>query len=431
MPEQYRVDENIVDIIQSQYSRVLDNAGLNVADPIAANVGFFNNTGKVYAEPMKLGRTVIFFTRPNLNLRSEFNLQRSRIFSYYRSNPLGCTLMRQLMFPDLAGKMFYALYGTNRKDNQIPVRGSCGDDKIGNETIIEGVNSLPIVRTNFIPLLSNACIGTSGGKDIILEFSTTKGNFSGGKLRYAEGIDDTLTVGELTCEFEDMYHSPLLVIFYIWIMYMHYVSKAICDPEWAYIVHRIIDYTCSIYIFMLGTDNQTIIRWVRYSGCFPINIPFTAIQHSKDANTEALRNISINMAYNFMCPMDPVVLSEFNMISGPSLYERLTKYYGLDDELINSFIGEHSLSLDNAATILTKYGPKYEGTIGSNTLPLRRVEPVGAVTIRGEESYATGYEGLINGDAYNPLLKNRANGLIVNNFYGVPYITEGNRLMFL
>lgn len=429
MAEQYRVDEDIVDVIQTQYAKVLDNAGLNVADPIAANVGFFNNSGKVYAEPMKLGRTVIFFTRPNLNLRREFNIQRSRIFSYYRSNPLGCALMRELMYPDLAGKMFYALYG--KEDNHIPVRGTCGDSKIGNETIIEGVNSLPIVRSNFIPLLSNACTSTSGGRDIILEHYDTKGNFSGDRLRYAGGIDDTLTVGELTCEFEDMYHSPLLLIFYIWIMYMHYVSKAICDPERAYIIHRIIDYTCSIYIFMLGTDNQTIIRWVRYSGCFPVNIPFTVIQHSKELNTEALRTLSINMAYNFMCPMDPVVLSEFNMISGPSLYERLDKYYGLSDEVINSFIGEHSLSLVNAATILSEYGPKYEGRIGSNTLPLRRVEPIEGVSITGEDKYSTGYEGLINGEGFNPLLKNRANGLISNNFYGVPYITEGNRLMFL
>jgi hypothetical protein len=339
--------------------------------------------------------------------------------------------MRELMYSNLAGKMCYALYGEGRNDNRIPLRGSCGDFKIGNETIIEGVNSLPIVRTNFIPLLSNACVSTSGGRDIILDHIDTKGNYSGDRLRYAGGIDDTLTVGEIMCEFEDMYHSPLLIIFYIWIMYMHYVSKAICDPEWAYIVHRIIDYTCSIYIFMLGTDNQTIIRWVRYSGCFPINIPFTVIQHSKELNTEALRTLSINMAYNFMCPMDPVVLSEFNMISGPSLYERLKYHYTLSDEVINSFIGEHSLSLVNAATILSEYGPKYEGTIGSNTLPLRRIEPVKGVVIKGEDKYATGYEGLINGEGFNPLLKNRANGLIENNFYGVPYITEGNKLMFL
>jgi hypothetical protein len=44
---------------------------------------------------------------------------------------------------------------------------------------------------------------------------------------------------------------------------------------------------------------------------------------------------------------------------------------------------------------------------------------------------STGYEGTPDGDGINPFLINRANGLIQNNFYGVPYIVEGNKLMFL
>jgi hypothetical protein len=249
-------------------------------------------------------------------------------------------------------------------------------------------------------------------------------------LRYAGGLDESLTVGEITCEFEDMYYSPIMIIAYIWIMYMHYVGKAICDPEWSYIVHRIIDYSCSIYIFMLGTDNQTIIRWVKYGGCFPINIPFGAIQHSREPNVEELRKLSITFEHNFICPMDPVALTEFNMISGPSLYERL-KDYGLSDKEINSHIGEHHISLQSAATILTKYGPKYKHEVSSRTLPLRRVNYVSETEKTAVNKLSTGYEGSPDGDGIDPFLLNRANGLIQNNFYGVPYIVEGNKLMFL
>jgi hypothetical protein len=132
--------------------------------------------------------------------------------------------------------------------------------------------------------------------------------------------------------------------------------------------------------------------------------------------------------------MDPLTLTEFNILSGPSLFERFQRYYGLSEDVINSYIGEHSLSLENAAKILSNYGPVYEGKLGSNTLPMRKLEQVKGkgVPINAKYPvYPTGYEGLENGEGYNPLLKNRANGLIVNNFYGVPYITEGNRLMFL
>lgn len=423
MAEHYKVDEKLVDTIQNSYARVLDNVGLNVADPIAANVGFFNNSGKVFADPMRLGRTMIFFTRPNLNFRYKKNIDRSRIFSYYKANQLGCTLMRMLMYPDVANEMYYGMYGYD--SNKIRLQGPYGDKEIGGNVIQEGIHCFPLVETNFIPLLSNTCISTSNGKDIILETFETDGNFSGDKLKYANGIDESLTVGELQCEFDDIYHSPLLIIFYLWIMYMHYVGKAICNPYTEYIIHRIIDYTCSIYIFMLGTDNQTIIRWVRFGGCFPINIPFGVIQHNKEPNIEELRKISIPFAYNFMCPMEPLTLTEFNIVSGPSLYYRLKKSYGLTVNEINRLIGEHNITNDSAEKILTKYRPLYDNS-----------------HLITDPSEFKGFSGqlpakLLDGNNYDneknihPRLLNRQNGYIVNNFYGVPYIVEGNKLMFL
>jgi hypothetical protein len=37
----YTVDNNTIDEIQTHYARILDQAALNVASPLAANVGFF------------------------------------------------------------------------------------------------------------------------------------------------------------------------------------------------------------------------------------------------------------------------------------------------------------------------------------------------------------------------------------------------------
>jgi hypothetical protein len=441
----YNPDYNLVNQIQTHYSRILDNVGLNVADPIAANVGFFNNSGKVFAEPMKLGRTMIFFTRPNLNFRSKHNLDRSRIFSYYKNNPLSLTLMRTLMYPDIAKLMCYNYYYDERQENpnRIEVLGNCDDTIIGGEDIESlenNIHSLPLAKTNFIPLLSNTCISTGASKDIVLDTVDTEPNFQGDKHRYANGIDESLSVGELNCTFEDLYYSPILILFFLWIMYMHYVSKGICDPYYEYMIYRIIDYTCSIYVFMLGTDNQTIIRWVKYGGAFPINIPFNAIQHSKEANSnDALRNLEIPFVYNYMCPMDPLVLTEFNILSGPSIRHRLAKCYGdVSGEKTNRLIQGHFLRLSSggyggdAIELLTKYPPIYKPSIDNtspNSLPVRLFEPMDS-----EVKFVTGYEGRQIGDERNiddALLKNRVNGSIENNFYGVPYIAEGNRLMFV
>jgi hypothetical protein len=422
----YKPDEELIDKIQSQYSIVLDQVGLNVADPVGANVGFFNNTGKLFVDPMKLGKTVIFFTRPNLNFFSKRNIIRSRIFSYYRNNPMGVAIMRQLMYPDIAERICYAIY--DDLGNKMPIVGRCDDSIIGEEKMIEGIHSLPLVKTNFMTLLSNTCTSTSNGKDLVLENFMTEGNFSGDRLQYAGGLDSILSIGNLSCTFEDIDRSPIMMVFFIWIMYMHYISKAICDPHWEYIVRRIIDYTCSIYIFMLAPDCQTILRWVRYGGCFPMNIPFGAIQHTKDTNSDSLRELSIDFGYNFMCAMDPLVLTEFNMISGPSIrYRLLTQYGDSDGKLTNELIKYHALSLDNAIRLLEEYPPKYERVFGSRSLPLKRVEYVDGTHFSEEYAQYSHHEGYSD----NPLLKNRVNGLIENNFYGVPYIAEGNKLMFI
>ena len=75
-----------LDILETYYANVLDSASLNMADPIGANIGFFNNTGKVMIDGPKLGRTLVFMTRPNLNLRSIDNVNRCKIFKYLTSS---------------------------------------------------------------------------------------------------------------------------------------------------------------------------------------------------------------------------------------------------------------------------------------------------------------------------------------------------------
>jgi TPP-dependent indolepyruvate ferredoxin oxidoreductase alpha subunit len=59
-------------------------------------------------------------------------------------------------------------------------------------------------------------------------------------------------------------------------------------------------------------------------------------------------------------------------------------------------------------------------------LPLKLFE-----AMDNDVEFVTGYEGRPNGEGIHPLLKNRVNGAIENNFYGVPYIAQGNKLMFL
>ena len=88
---------------------------------------------------------------------------------------------------------------------------------------------------------------------------------------------------------------------------------------------------------MLDTDQQTILRWVKYGGAFPKSIPFGQILHTKEPNLQALSQIQVPFQYNFACPMDPLVLAEFNMIAEPAFLSRTNS----EGKTVEAYDAEH------------------------------------------------------------------------------------------
>lgn len=451
--------KSIIDKLENQYSRVLDAAGLNAADPVTANIGYFNILQKVFVDPAKIGKTYIFFTRPNLNFRNAKNIVRNRVFSYFFTQPLGRTLMRMLMHGPTATYMTYGMYPDEDNFNQkvfgtpeaLLHVGTAVDTIVGGE---EDSDShplfLPMIDSNFITLLSNTCLESSNGKDIILGLEETNGNFNGNRLQYGSGIDDSQSIGEITLSFKDIAYSPVFNLFYLWVMYIHYVNKGLCVPEYNYLVNRIIDYTCSIYIFMTATDGQTILRWNRLTSAFPRIIPFGQIQHTQDTDNEALRDLSISFAYNSASPMDPLILTEFNMLAGASLWGRFAKN---KQYAPTQYMNHHHMSFRQAMEILVKYGPRSDDLPSPALLGYK--DDAGNVPLMilqnfykgySDQDHSTYFEGVEidpkdievlkdydAGDfsAAPASLLNRYYGMIRNAWCGLPYIVDGNKLMFL
>lgn len=476
---------NTLDILESYYANVLDSASLNMADPIGANIGFFNNTGKVMIDGPKLGRTLVFMTRPNLNLRSIENIKNCKIFKYLTSSKLGFTLARQLMFSEAARHINYGGLPDLElgHDGLDCIHGTCSDTVVGglscrlsdtytenSETIKLTGNpnlSFPVDISNFIPLVTNCCKETSNAKDMILETEETEGDYAGNKLIYGSGMDESLGPGEITLSFDDLYGSPIMNLMIIWVYYIHYVTKGIITPELEYIRNRIIDYTCSIYVFMLDTDQRTIVRWIKYTGCFPKSIPFGQILHSSDIKLDQLSQIQIPFQYNFASPMDPTVLAEFNMISEPALFyrngntsikensEEVPIYNNShDDNTPYSFFynANHMITLEQANRFMLFNPPSY--------FPKRLLNVSNIVNKVDETDYAN-YNKYIGTDEVNsryindvafygehgrvPIVNNPELGefgqlSMTNRYfgqmnqarnYGQPYIVDGNKLMFL
>jgi hypothetical protein len=314
----YHPDKNYWKEVYSLYANVLDASGINLKDPIYANISRISRTGKrLTADPPYVGKSFIFVTRPDLNFGGEleanalvrnqgggdsgtWNCRMVSLFDYVSRLEIGRQIMPFLMYP-----------------NDWPVYDN--DFGAGGKFLRNTINGIPIPAnyqhfTPFIPLFSNTCTATSGGKDINLETYETEGDFNGNKQVYVHGADETFGPGEITLSFNDLYGSPVLHMINLWVMYMHYASKGICVPRRSYIKTRTLDYTCSIYIFMLDIDGRTILRWAKYTGCFPRAVPLGEIQHSADTSTEALRNLSVAFAYNKYEPMKPLTFLDFNVL---------------------------------------------------------------------------------------------------------------------
>ena len=313
-------DENYYREVYSLYSNVLDANGMNLLDPYMGYMTHFNKLQRLDVDPPYKGKTYIFFTRPDLNFwqmpTGIHNVETVDLFNYFSKTNIGVSVMPWLMFPNHMRLEFRN--GKNIKDKNDKnyyirtIRTRIGLTDIGDETNDKRFGNTAF--TPFIPLLSNTCISSSGGQDLTLETKETEGDLHGNKLVYAKGADSSFTPGELSVEFSDIYGSPVLHMMNIWVHYIHYLTKNFVKTWERYIMYRILDYTCSIYVFETDRDNSTILRWSKYTGCFPKSVPLGNIQHNIDSDVGSLRQLSIPFAYNRCESMKPATLMDFNFL---------------------------------------------------------------------------------------------------------------------
>jgi hypothetical protein len=321
----FEADEHYWKQLNTLYANVLDASGINLKDPMDANLYFYNKHLKRGTVDIPyIGRSYVFVTRPDLNIYGAkirngvttpalqrlassgySNLMKLELFNYMSRTEIGKHILPFLTYPHEM-----KLYPLNKghRINRSPI-GENSDIGSVAKTDTGMKNCTP-----FIPFLTNFCIDSGGAKDLTMEEYETEGDFSGNKLVYPKGADETYTVGETSLTFKDMYGSPILHLFNMWVQYMYYLSKGIIISNFGYRSRHEVDFTCSIYIFVLDRDGQTILRWCKYTGCFPNNIPYNTIKHSLETPVDALADITINFKYNRFEPMKPSTFLDFNKI---------------------------------------------------------------------------------------------------------------------
>lgn len=208
----------------------------------------------------------------------------------------------------------------------------------------------------FIPLLMNTCTTLTGAKDLNLQIYEYEEDEFQTKQNVATGMDDIYAPGQINASFKDISYGPVSLLFMLWIFYIHYVSRGYITTTKDHISERILDYTCSIYVFVIGADGRTIERFGKYTGCYPTSFPLAQqLEHNDEVNQAMLQDVQITFQYNSYEPMNPEIFTDFNFISETEWLYKLKNWkdmYHRDQTLMESgFIDYLNGKYDNMSEI--------------------------------------------------------------------------------
>jgi hypothetical protein len=231
------------------------------------------------ADPGIKGIPAIFITTPTINT-CDFNEKQNAYFKYLQEEE-----------PDLYASLNY---GGDRTDavRNYAVRGTAHP---------------------FITILSNKFVSFSppSTSSTSMEMSETRYGY---KQALPGPIIGSISGGQADIEYVDNRNLDVLKIHKLWVEYIEGVSRGDLKPNSASIIHRMLDYTCSIYYFMLDMDGETILYWSKYTGCSPTNIPYDVFDGKLEPN-QTILNYNISYNYSFKEDMDPNTLLDFNAVA--------------------------------------------------------------------------------------------------------------------
>lgn len=263
-----------------------------------------NGTAIVPINTMNVGYT--FITRPRLNL-TQGNIRQHPVLSTLDTvDPKSVAFMiRMLLDSRLSRGLEIRVNGRTRKDTET-------------SPIAAAAKASPLLDTQnpFFTPLCNGLKGISGWPDVNLVEETFAEDFHSGDFTYIKGWDGNNRTQELSLEFRDIQGSIILATFYYWCIYMGLQSKGVViaypDDIWL----QRLNYTVSIYRFIMDPSKSTILWWSKATGCFPKSVPVGALFNidQGEVTISSATNFSIPFAANDIKYNDPHILGDFNAL---------------------------------------------------------------------------------------------------------------------
>ena len=177
----------------------------------------------------------------------------------------------------------------------------------------------------FIPILTNTVVPTNG-TDVIDSTSIeieTMTNIYGANVSYKGHSIESKYDAEFTVEFSDTRFLDVFMLFHYWDTYSSLKSLGYMQPLTQYQPpFRRLDDQISVYKIIVGADLSHIVYFGKWTGVFPKNVPKSVFSTVESGNIRIPIQFK-SFEYN---DMNPVIIDEFNMVSGGD-YGHITNNY--------------------------------------------------------------------------------------------------------
>lgn len=253
--------------------------------------GFNHRNAASIVSTIPLGNSMIFFTRPHLNMMAS-NLRNDR--------PMTNLITENESNPD------------NYNNVQTFIRMTLDPSLSENEKI-----TCPLVNNNngFIPVLSNTLKSISGWPDRMLPTYASRPGARGEQFSMPDGIIEVNGKVELTLTFDRMDGEINERLLEAWMRMMSLQVDGICAPYAAHEVYTERNFDTRIYVLNMDSTNRIVLDIAIANAGFPTNDnigrKFDYNRTIKNADNE----FSIRMETNVIDYNDPIMILEFNMVN--------------------------------------------------------------------------------------------------------------------
>lgn len=276
--------------------------------------GFYDN---LYREPFTNGFAFVFVTKPLLFL----NPTKPTATKSY---------LKHLSYINMTRDQFFLQFLDSEKLNN-------------NDTELVRMLSYDTSfrKTNFLPLFTNQ-LKSFDSQDITIDQTDafeTKQGFKYPIPTYTTSSEAMSTLSLSVYEDSNLDFTKMMTL---WVKYIKNITDGTFNANPEMISQGALDYTSSIYYFVLAPDGRTLKYWCKYTGCWPTSIPYSAFKYQK--KSAEITELDIQFVYTIKEDMDPRILEDFNRVSlmmDSSNYNVSTKTMSVDgyyESIKNSYL---------------------------------------------------------------------------------------------